>query len=94
MYYNKDMLCLIIKKIKSSVDVVIIFLIGERLYDEYKVFKDVGVDRFLMRFEILNRQLYEKYYFGMSFENRIECFKWIKSFGYEFGIGFLIGFLG
>lgn len=55
MYYNKDMLCLIIKKIKSSVDVVIIFLIGERLYDEYKVFKDVGVDRFLMRFEILNR---------------------------------------
>lgn len=94
MYYTKDRLCSIIKKIKRVVDVAITLSIGERSYDEYKAFKDAGADRFLMRFETSNEKLYRKYHPGMSFENRIECLKWLKKLGYELGTGFLIGLPG
>jgi len=42
MFYTKDRMCSIIKKIKQNVDVAITLSIGERSYDEYKAFKDAG----------------------------------------------------
>lgn len=93
-YYTKDKVCSIIKKIKEEVDVAITLSIGERSYEEYKAFREAGADRYLMRFETSNRELYQKYHPGMSFENRIECLRWIKSLGYELGTGFLIGLPG
>jgi len=93
-YYTKDRVCNIIKKIKEEVDVAITLSIGERSYEEYKAFREAGADRYLMRFETSNRELYQKYHPGMSFENRIKCLRWIKSLGYELGTGFLIGLPG
>lgn len=91
MFYTVEYLCEIIKGIKKVADVAITLSIGERTYEEYKAFKEAGADRFLMRFETSNKELYQMYHPGMSFENRIECLKNIKSLGYELGTGFLIG---
>ncbi|WAM33721.1 [FeFe] hydrogenase H-cluster radical SAM maturase HydE [Caldicellulosiruptor morganii] len=93
-YYTRERMCSIIRKIKEEVDVAITLSIGERPYEDYKAFRQVGADRYLMRFETSNKELYQKLHPGMSFENRIECLKWIKSLGYELGTGFLIGLPG
>lgn len=94
MFYTKEKICWIIKKIKENADIAITLSIGERSYEEYKAFKDAGADRFLMRFETSNVDLYRRYHPGMSFENRIQCLRWLKSLGYELGTGFLIGLPG
>lgn len=34
--------------------------LGERTYDEYKAFKDAGADRYLIRIETTDENLYKK----------------------------------
>jgi len=86
-----EKLCNVIKAIKSACDVAITLSIGERSEEDYKCFKEAGADRFLMRFETSNKDLYKMLHPNMSFENRIDCLKTIKKLGYELGTGFLIG---
>ncbi len=75
----------------NKLDVAITLSIGEKTEEEYKLFKDAGADRFLLRIETTDKNLYKKLHPGMEFENRINCLKIIKKLGYEMGTGNLIG---
>jgi len=90
MSFTADKLIFIISEIKK-LDVAITLSIGERPYAEYKAFREAGADRYLLRIETTNRELYKKYDPGMDYENRIRCLKDLKSLGYELGTGSLIG---
>ena len=59
MYYDSKRLCHIIEEIKKF-DVAVTLSIGERTYEEYKAFRDAGADRYLMRIETTNKELYHK----------------------------------
>lgn len=90
MYYNKDRLCRIIEKVKKF-DVAITLSIGERSYDEYKAFREAGADRYLMRIETTDKNLYHKLDPNMSWQHRYECLLMIKELGYELGSGIMVG---
>ncbi|TYE15385.1 radical SAM protein, partial [Klebsiella pneumoniae] len=53
-----------------------------------------GADRFLLRIETTDRELYEELDPGMSHENRIQCLKNLRKLGYEVGSGCLVGLPG
>ena len=82
MYYNKDRMCRIIEAIKKF-DVAITLSIGERTYAEYKAFREAGADRYLMRIETTDKNLYHKLDPEMSWDRRHECLMAIKELGYE-----------
>ena len=65
--------------------------IGELTTDEYKILKDAGADRFLLRIETTDKELYQKYHPNMDFENRVRCLRDLKELGYEVGTGCLVG---
>ena len=90
MYYNKERLCRIIEKIKKF-DVAITLSIGERTYEEYKAFREAGADRYLMRIETTDKDLYHKLDPNMSWQHRYECLLMIKELGYELGSGIMVG---
>lgn len=90
LYYNKERLCRIIEKIKKF-DVAITLSIGERNYDEYKAFREAGADRYLMRIETTDKELYHKLDPNMSWQHRYECLLMIKELGYELGSGIMVG---
>lgn len=90
MYYTKDRLCRIIEAIKKF-DVAVTLSIGEREYDEYKAFREAGADRYLMRIETTNKELYHKLDPNMSWQHRYECLLAIKELGYELGSGIMVG---
>ena len=92
-FFTRDIVCEIIEKIKSF-DVALTLSIGERSYEDYKAFKDAGADRYLMRIETTDKNLYEKMHPNMDFEKRVECIKNIKKLGYETGTGCLVGLPG
>lgn len=89
-YYDSEKMCQIIKGIKQH-DVALTLSIGERSYDEYKAFKDARADRYLLRIETTDENLYKKLHPNMSFENRKKCLYNIKELGYEVGTGCLVG---
>lgn len=92
-YYSRELLCKIIKGIKT-LDVALTLSIGERCFDDYKAFKDCGADRYLIRIETTDKELYKKMHPHMSFENRVRCLKDLGKLGYEVGTGCLVGLPG
>ena len=89
-YYNTKIMCEIIEKIKS-LDVALTLSIGERPFEDYKAFKDAGADRYLIRIETTDKELYKKMHPNMSFENRVRCLRDLKKLNFETGTGCLVG---
>lgn len=90
IYFTKDIIVDLIKKIKK-LDVALTLSIGERSFEEYKAFKESGADRYLMRIETTDKNLYKTLHPHMSFENRRQCLADLKKLGYETGSGCLVG---
>ena len=88
--YYSDKLCDIIRSIKE-LDVALTLSIGEKTFDEYKAYREAGADRFLLRIETTDKNLYEQMHPHASFENRIRCLEDLKTLGYEVGTGCLVG---
>ena len=88
--YYSDKLCDIIRSIKE-LDVALTLSIGEKTFDEYKAYREAGADRFLLRIETTDKDLYEKMHPNASFENRVRCLEYLKTLDYEVGTGCLVG---
>lgn len=91
--FKIDELCRIVEEIKKN-DIAVTLSIGEKSFDEYKMLKSAGADRFLLRIETTNKELYQKYHPKMSFKNRLRCLDDLRILGYEVGTGSLIGLEG
>lgn len=89
-YYSTEILCNIIKNIKKF-DVALTLSIGERSFEDYKEFKAAGADRYLIRIETTDKNLYKQMHPNMDFNNRIKCLENLKELGYELGTGCLVG---
>jgi len=89
-YYDTDKIVEIIREIKKN-DVALTLSIGEKTYDEFKAFKNAGADRYLLRVETTDKELYRNMHPNASFENRLRCLYDLKSLGFETGSGCLVG---
>ena len=92
-FFTTDVLVPILRQIKA-LGLAITLSIGERTTEDYRALKQAGADRFLLRIETTDKELYEKYNPGMSFENRLRCLQDLKELGYEVGTGILVGLPG
>lgn len=90
LHFSKDVMCDILGEIKKF-DVAITLSLGERTYDEYKTWKKAGADRYLIRIETTNKDLYHKLDPDMTWQNRYDCTMWLKELGYELGSGIMVG---
>lgn len=88
--FSTEYLTQIIREIKS-LNVALTLSIGERSYEDYKILKDAGADRFLLRIETTDKILYEKMHPKSDFENRKKCLYNLKKLGFETGTGCLVG---
>ena len=89
-YYDVDKMCEIIKEIKKY-DCALTLSIGEKTYEEYKAYKESGADRYLLRIETTDENLYRKMHPNASLENRKQCLYNLKKLGFETGSGCLVG---
>ena len=93
MFFDRDKLCDIIRRIKT-LDVALTLSIGEKTAAEYKAYKAAGADRFLLRIETTDRDLYHRLDPGMSWQNRRRCLADIAAAGLEVGSGVMVGLPG
>ena len=90
LHYTPERMCRIVEAIKRF-DVAVTLSVGERTYQEYKAFKEAGADRYLMRIETTDKDLYHKLDPNMSWQKRYECLLMLKELGYELGSGSMVG---
>lgn len=89
-YYTVEKITYIIKTLKEF-GIAVTLSIGEKTYEEYKAYKEAGADRYLLRIETTDKEVYEALDPGMSHEERLRCLRDLKSLGYEVGTGCLVG---
>jgi biotin synthase len=70
--------------------------LGERSLAELAMWKEAGADRYLLRFETSNNDLYEKIHPSLPHErsDRLALLRAMRAMGYEIGSGIMVGIPG
>ncbi|MDD3419545.1 MAG: [FeFe] hydrogenase H-cluster radical SAM maturase HydE [Candidatus Gastranaerophilales bacterium] len=89
-YYTVEKLEYILSEIKK-LDLAITLSIGEKTMEDYAAYKKAGADRFLIRIETTDKDLYQRLHPNMDFDNRVRCLRDLKTLDYEVGTGCLVG---
>lgn len=92
-YYTDEVLCDIIKSIKSHYpDCAVTLSLGEKSFESYKALREAGADRYLLRHETANPCHYASLHPSeLSSDNRKECLFNLKKLGFQVGSGFMVG---
>lgn len=92
-YFTDERLCGIVSALKNShPDCAVTLSFGERSRKSYQALFDAGADRYLLRHETASPELYQRLHpSSMSYENRMECLRTLRSIGYAVGAGFMVG---
>ena len=93
-FYSRDLITKLILTIKEKYDTAITLSLGERGGDEYDEWKKAGADRYLLKHETANEQLYTEYHHQEYLKSRIAHIKYLKSIGFQTGSGNIIGLPG
>lgn len=92
-FYTDEMTADIVASIKENwPECAVTLSIGEKSYEAYKLYREAGADRYLLRHETADdahyRFLHPK---ELSLANRKQCLYNLKELGYQVGAGFMVG---
>ncbi|MCD8323872.1 MAG: [FeFe] hydrogenase H-cluster radical SAM maturase HydE [Clostridiales bacterium] len=92
-YYTDMRLSDIVRTIKARFpDCAVTLSVGERSYESYRLLKEAGADRYLLRHETADAEHYCRLHPPeLSWENRMQCLRDLKHLGYQVGAGFMVG---
>ena len=86
----------ILRTIKQETPLAITLSLGERLLDEFRLWREAGADRYLLRFETSDPALYAAIHprRGSAVSDRVELLRILRELGYEIGSGVMVGIPG
>ena len=85
----------ILRRIKAEVPGLALTLsIGNRPRETYARWKEAGLDRYLLRFETSDPELFARLHPDCTLAERLQCLRDLKSLGVQTGGGFMIGLPG
>lgn len=93
-YFTASRIAEIVKATKEKTDLAVTLSVGEFSYDDYKIMKDSGADRYLLRFETSSEELYKALHPDSDFRERLQCLQDLRALGYQVGSGFMVGLPG
>jgi len=93
-WYTMERLVEVIREIRAQAGVAITLSIGERPFEELVQFKEAGCDRYLLRFETSDRDLFGRIHPDDDFDKRVGCLHDLRRAGIQVGSGFMIGLPG
>lgn len=90
-YFTDEDFAEIISHLKKNYDAAITLSLGVRSYEAYKLFKEAGADRFLLRHETADADVFRKLHpSDQSLERRLKAIYELKILGYQVGTGFMV----
>lgn len=94
LWYSAPRLAEVVRAIKQEGDVAVTLSIGERTAEEYRLLREAGADRFLLRMETSSPSFYRALHPDSDWESRLECLRSLRRLGYQVGSGVIIGLPG
>ena len=92
-YFSDEMLAGVLHNIKENhPDCAVTLSLGERSKESYKILREAGADRYLLRHETATEEHYKKLHPPeLSWKHRMDCLQWLRECGYQVGVGFMVG---
>ena len=92
-FFTDSFLTDLIKEMKARwPECAVTLSLGERSPESYRILREAGADRYLLRHETADREHYGKLHPPeMSFENRMNCLSELRSADYQVGCGMMVG---
>ena len=92
-WFTDERLCAMVRAIKERwPDCAVTLSVGERSRESYRLLKEAGADRYLLRHETATPGHYQKLHPPeLSLAHRLECLRQLKELGYQVGAGFMVG---
>lgn len=84
----------IVGRIKAEADVKVTLSLGEHPFPDYELWREHGADRYLMKHETADPDLYDRLHPGKHLSERLAALRYLKELGYEIGSGFIVGLPG
>ncbi len=84
----------IVREIKKRHDMAVTLSVGERSREEYGLWRQAGADRYLLKIESSDSDLYDSMHARRSLDTRLRCVQDLFSLGYQVGSGIMIGLPG
>jgi len=94
LYFSPDVMSNIIKEIKSKTKLAITLSLGERDEATYLAWKKAGADRYLLRIETTDPELFKVIHPDSYLEERKNCIYALKKLGFQLGSGVMVGLPG
>ena len=91
--YPPDDIARVVTAIKDM-GAAVTLSVGQWSYDEYKLWKEAGCDRFLLKFETSDPVLFRQLKPTTTLQERLSCLYVLKELGYQVGTGIIMGLPG
>lgn len=92
-WYEAKPFAHLIHRIKK-LGVAVTLSVGEREPWEYALWRDAGADRYLLKQETFDRELFARLHPDDDYDERLRCQKVLKDLGYQVGSGNMVGLPG
>ncbi|MQL51006.1 [FeFe] hydrogenase H-cluster radical SAM maturase HydE [Desulfofundulus thermobenzoicus] len=92
-YYNGDVLARIVSEIKE-LDAAVTLSVGDRRREEYELWRRAGADRYLLKHETADPELFARLRPGTTLSQRLKRLYWLRELGYQVGSGNMVGLPG
>lgn len=92
-YFTDGRLCALVRAVKTAhPDCALTLSVGERSAASYRLLRQAGAERYLLRHETADPAHYAALHpAAQRFEARMECLKALKNEGFCVGAGFMVG---
>lgn len=84
----------VVREVKKRFGLAVTLSVGERYRQDYELWRAAGADRYLLKIESSDKELYESLHDGRLLENRLRCLFDLTLLGYQVGCGMMIGLKG
>lgn len=94
---TREWLAEVVREIKAHTGLAVTLSLGERPDEDLITWREAGADRYLLRFETSDRELYERIHpptRGQEVSDRVAMLRRLRELGYEPGSGVMIGIPG
>ena len=93
-WWTAERLAHLIVEVKRRTPLAITLSVGEREDWEYRLWRAASADRYLLKHETANPELYQRLHPGASYDNRRRCQETLFDLGYQVGSGCIVGLPG
>jgi len=86
----------VVRRLKGDTPLAVTLSLGERDDAEFALWREAGADRYLLRFETANRELYDRIHPSRDDRpsDRLGQLRRLRKLGYEVGSGVMVGIPG